>query len=88
MRVREQHQAHFSSTEKGDGFLYLFKYLATFGSASPACTKGTTLGKKKESFGVFNRLAPSILEHQISPHSACQCPHLPCVLTYKVYLAN
>lgn len=37
-----------------DFFFYLFKYLATFGSASPACTKGTTLEQEKGGFSAFH----------------------------------
>lgn len=40
-------------------FVHLFKYLATFGSASPACTKGTTLEKENDSFNIFIFLAPN-----------------------------
>lgn len=58
-------------------FFYLFKYLATFGSASPACTKGTTLEREKEHFWVFNFLALNKQRLQLAgaPTSTPQ-PHL------------
>ena len=53
-------------------FFYLFKYLATFGSASPACTKGTTLEQEKEIFSVFTFLDPN------APTTAtCWSPPVP-----------
>lgn len=57
--LREQHQARLQAQSLGFYFIYLFKYLATFGSASPACTRGTTLEQEKETFSVLNFLAPN-----------------------------
>ena len=82
-RLRKQHQSHLIVQRKGLGFyfFYLFKYLATFGSASPACTKGTTLEQEKETFRVFNFLTltaqMSVICWNTNLHTPTSpgCPH-------------